>query len=273
MGKWLRAAFLIALLVGAGYFFGTVSRQIHRVHEMMMLSAFWDLLRLLLQLLLALGAVLESAGLVAALLRPVWVGIVVFGRSGTAISLGWQVRGLGNVLLLVYTLTAAIYAVGVARGLQQRIEFSVEPIGISQRVLLAGLILVVCGSLYLGCASDIQRDGFSPPESAIEMFMGQMERQIVARVPVEQREVAVSRFREEFRRGVTDFFEHTVEPYEQYIPLVVAASFFITLIQISSLLLWVPTLILMSGAFSLLKLLGLAKVVTETLEVRRLVLS
>ena len=274
MGKWLKVIFLMALLIGAGYFFGTVCRQIYRAPEMMLSPPYWDLLHLLLWLLLALGAVLVSAGLVTALLRPVWLGIIAFGLSGAATLLAWQVKvmGVGGVLLLVYTLAAAIYAVGVARGLQQRIKFSAEPIGGSQTVLFMGLILVASASLYLGFAAHIQSEGFSLPEPALEAFMEQMEKQITARVPVEQREAAVSKFREEFRHAVTDFFDRTVKPYEQYIPLVMAAGLFIALMEISGLLLWVPTLVL-SAVFSLLKVLGFARVATETMEVRRLVID
>ena len=82
----------------------------------------------------------------------------------------------------------------------------------------------------------------------------------------------MARFRNEFRRAVDEFFERTVEPYEQFIPLAVAASLFVPLVTISRLLAWVPTMFL-SIVFSLLKALGVIKVVRETREVQTLVIG
>jgi hypothetical protein len=80
INKWLKVTFFVLLLVGAGYFFGTVCRQIGQAYRLI-LSPSEELLSLLLWLLLALGAIAVIAGLVAALLRPVWVGIIAFERT------------------------------------------------------------------------------------------------------------------------------------------------------------------------------------------------
>jgi hypothetical protein len=82
----------------------------------------------------------------------------------------------------------------------------------------------------------------------------------------------LARFRNEFRRIVDEFFERTVKPYEQFIPLAVAASLFMPLVTISSLLAWVPTMLL-SIVFPVLKALGVIKVVSETREVQTLVIG
>ena len=271
MSKWLKVTFFALLLIGAGYFFGTVCKQIGQAYRLILFPSE-ELLSLLLWLLLALGAMAVIAGLVAALLRPVWVGIIAFALSGLAMLLGWQMTLGSSILILVCLLAASSYAVGVARELNERIRFSVRPISDGQDMFLMALILVACGSLYLGCAAHIEREGFSIPEFYIEMFMKPMETQIEAQGPVGERQEALAGFREEFRRAVAEFFERMVKPYEQFIPLAVAASLFMPLVMISRLLAWVPAMFL-SVVFPLLKALDVIRVVSETREVQTLVIG
>lgn len=275
MKKWLIFAFFTTLLIGAGYLFGINCRKIGESCQLI-LSPSTETLHLLLWLLLALGFVAFAAGLVAALLRPVWVGIIAFILSGPAILLGWQVSAVSVILVLVYLLAASLYIVGVARELKERIRFSVSPISDGQSMLLMALILVACGSLYLGCATHIEQEGFSIPEAYTEIFMeqmkNQMENQFEAQAPEEMRQEAMADFEEHFQGTIDDFFEHTVKPYEQYIPLAIAAGLYMPLTTISGLLTWIPALFL-SVAFRLLTAMGITTVVSETQEVQKLVVS
>jgi hypothetical protein len=134
------------------------------------------------------------------------------------------------------------------------------------------LALVACGSLYMGYAAHIEQEGFSLPEVYIEALMEQLEKQIEARVPAEEREEVVGGVREGFRRTVDEFVEQRVKPYERLIPLVVAAGLFMPLVTITGLLAWVPTAILRL-VFRLLTVLGVTKVVSETQEVETLVID
>ena len=271
MSKRLKMAFLAALLMGAGYLFGTVCRQVGQAYELI-LSPSRELLNLLLRLLLALGTVAVTAGLVTALLRPAWIGIIAFALSGLTMLLGWQISIASGVWVLVYLLAASLYTVDVARELDQRIRFSVRPISAGQGILLMALVLVACGSLYLGYAAHIEREGFSIPETYTEIFMEQRERQIEAQVPEEERQEAVAEFREEFQRSIDEFVERTVKPYERFIPLGLALTLFMPLVTITRLLAWVPTAVL-EVVFPLLATLGVTKVVSETQEMQRVVIS
>ena len=269
--KWLKVGLLAALLMGAGYFFGTVCTQMGQAYTLI-LAPSGELLPLLLRLLLALGAVAVTAGLVAALVRPVWVGIAAFALSGVALLLGWQVTAGSGLLVLVYLLAASICAVGIAKELNQRTRFSVQPVCQGNGLLLTALVLVACGSLYLGYAAHVEREGLLLPESTIDLLVEQVERQIASRTPAEQREEVLAEFRQEFRRGVDQFLEHTAKPYQPLIPLVVAAGMFMPLVTITRLLAWVPMLVL-GAAFRLLRALGIARIVTEVREVERLVVG
>jgi hypothetical protein len=235
MSKWLKVAFFTALAIGAGFLFGTVCEQIGEAYALI-LAPSRQLLVLLLRLLVAAGALTVSAGLVAALLRPVWVAFIAFSLTGLAMLLGWQVAVPSGILVALYLLGTFIYAVGVARELNERLVFSVRPIAQGQGVLLVGLMLVACGSLYLGYAAHVEREGFSIPEPYLETLMEQIEGQIETQVPAEERAAAVAAFREEFQRSVDEFLERTVNPYEQFIPLGVAVAVFMSLLTIARLL-------------------------------------
>jgi len=271
MSKRLKTALFAALLVGAGFYFGTICKQIGHAYELI-LAPSEELLTLLLWFLLAAGAVTVSTGLVAALVRPVWVGFIAFALSGLALLLGWQVTMVSGLLVAVYLLAACVYAVGVTRELSERIRFSVRSISAGKSVLLMTLALVACGSLYLGYAAHVEKEGFSLPEVYIEAFIEQLEKQIEARVPPGEREEVVGEFREEFRGTIDEFVEETVKPYERLIPLGVAAGLFMPLVTATRLLAWVPTAIL-SLVFRLLMVSGVTKVISETREVEKLVLD
>lgn len=270
--KWLKFTFFTILLIGAGYFFGTICRQIGQAYDLI-LSPSGELLYLLLWLLLSLGGLMVASGLVAAILRPLWIGVIAFILSGLAMLLGWRQVTIGNgILILGYLLVAFFYSFVVVRELNERIKFSVRSISEGQNILLMVLILVICGSLYFGCVSRIEQEGFSPPQFYIKMFMEQMEKQIEARVPAKERQEVITQFRKEFQRTVDEFFKSTVKPYERFIPLAIIAVLFMPLVTITRLLVWVPTL-LMSIIFSLLKAMGAVKLISETREVQRLVIS
>jgi hypothetical protein len=175
------------------------------------------------------------------------VGFIAFALSGLAMLLGWQVTMVSGLLVAVYLLAACIHTVGVARELAERIRFSVHSISAGQGMLLMSLVLVACGSLYMGYAAHVEQEGFSLPEVYVEAFMEQLEKQIEARVPPEEREKVVGEFRE-------------------------AAGLFMPLVTITRLLAWVPTAIL-SLVFRLLAVSGVTQVLYETQEVEKLVID
>ena len=87
MAKSLKILFFAALLIAAGYFFGSVCAQVNQQYQLIF-SPSKDLLSLALGALLALGTVAVAAGIVAALFRPFWVCIIAFGLSALAILFG-----------------------------------------------------------------------------------------------------------------------------------------------------------------------------------------
>jgi hypothetical protein len=274
-----------------------------------------------------------TAGLVAALVRPLWACFIIFALSALAMLLGWELNASSGVLTAVYFIASLFYANGIAEGLNDRLNFSVGPIWHSQRILLIALVIVVCGSFYFGYAAEIDRAGFSIPPYLIEIIMDrieeeinkllpetageeaivkfgeqlekaleemakevgrllpedvreiamvqfrdqltraleEMEKEASERMQAADREAILARFREQLRKALVDFVQSAIRPYQRWIPLVLAINLFTLLTTITLLFSWLPILILMV-VFPLLTALGVTKVVTETREVKRLVI-
>jgi len=270
MSKWLKITFFAILLIGAGYFFGTISKEIGLAY-MLILTPSKELLILLLKFLLAASVFVVGAGLVAALFRPVWIGFIAFSLAGLAMLFGWQMTPEHGFVVLVYLVTAFLYTTGVARGMDERIRFSVRPISEGQTTLIMGLIFVVCGSIFFSFKTHVDREGFSIPEAYIEIFKQQMARQIEDRMPMEEVQGAMAQFEMEFSRSVEEYSERMLKPYERFIPIGLAAGIFMSLVTITKLLTWLPAIVL-SFVFRLLQVAGVTKVLRETEEVQRLVI-
>jgi hypothetical protein len=273
MAKSLKILFFTALLIAAGYFFGSVCARVNQQYQLI-LSPSKDLMSLAFEVLLALGTVAVSAGIVAALFRPFWVCIIAFGLSAMAMLFGWDWRMGTSIMALLYVSASLIYAKGVAQELGNRLDFSVRPISESQSLLLMVLNVVICSAFYFGYAAQIEKEGFSIPSSFVEMAMTSMERQFAQQPDLTpaQREEALAKFRQEFKDKVKKPIEDKVKPYERFIPLVAAIGLLQPLVFVISFLSWIPILVLRL-VFPLLTALKVAKVVTENREARKLTLD
>jgi len=196
MHKELKSAVFAVLLIIASYYFGAVCERIGQEYELI-LSLSGETLHLALRLLLAVGAVAVTAGLVAALVRSLWACFLVFALSALAMFLGWELKASGGLLTAVYFVASLIYAERIAGELNDRLRFSVRSISQSQSILLTTLVIVACGSFYFGYAAEIDREGFSIPPALVEMVMGKMETEVSKLLPADLGEAAIAEFRDQ----------------------------------------------------------------------------
>ena len=203
MDRQLKIVFFAVLLIAASYFFGDVCERIGQGYELI-LSPSGETLDLALRLLLAMGAVAITAGLVAALVRPRWACFLVFALSALAMLLGWKLKASGGVLTAAYFVASLIYVERIAGELNDRLRFSVRPISQSQSILLTTLVIVACGSFYFGYAAEIEREGFSIPPALVEMVVERMEREVSQLVPADLGRTAVAEFRDQFEEVIDE---------------------------------------------------------------------
>lgn len=276
IGKVLKMALFTVLLIAASWFFGIWCGRFGQAYTLFFQPGR-EILTLGLWLLLALVAVAVTAGLVAALLRPLWVALLAFALSALAMVLGWEV-GIGPALWgLLYFLLCLPYARGVTKELNERLGFSVEPVSRGLSLLFMVLALLACGSLYLGYAAHIEKEGFALPPTFKEMMTKMtiipMRKTIEARTDLtpQEKERALAEMEEGFEEMWMGSLEEMIKPYERLIPVAMAIGTFMTLQTILSLLSWIPGLIL-AVIFPILQITGMTKVVRETREVERVVI-
>ena len=101
---------------------------------------------------------------------------------------------------------------------------AVRPRGAAQGMLRTALVLVASDSLHVGSAAPVDREELSLPECYIGAIRVQTEGKIEARVPEDERQETEAVFNIESRRAADEFFEHTMKPYERFVPLRAAAT-------------------------------------------------
>jgi hypothetical protein len=268
--KQLRMVLLAILLIAAAFLFGIVCRRMGVAHQLL-IPPSRELLRLLLWLLLVLVLMAISAGMVAVLFRPRWPAFVVFGLSGLAMLLGWgpSLRSFG--LSLLYVLAGIAYTILTTRDLGQRINFSVRPVGQNWRLMTIVLLLLAVGSFYLGFAEHVRDKGLSVPDQQVDELTAEIAEDVVDETPLSRLEAIRKEGVKQVQRVLKRQVERLLSKVERYIPPVTAVILFSLLFAVTSLLWWVPMLILY-GVFPLLTWLRIAEMTTETIEVKRLVI-
>jgi len=267
--KLVKTIIFIALLIAASCYLGNICNQIGQLGDTIF-SPSMDTLYLFLWLLLALTLVAITAGLVAALVRPLWMCFIAFALSGLAVLFIWGLNLISLVLAVIYLLAGLLYSQGVAKGLNERINFSVRPIRDNQTILLIVLIIAACALFYSGYAAQIKSEGFTTPPFVIEMATGIAEGQIEGTpgLTPQEKEQVIAEFTEQFEQQVEDL----IKPYQQFIPIGIAVMLLSILMTIIEFFSWLPILIL-RGIFAILAVSHVTKVVTETQEVERLTID
>lgn len=271
--KLVKIIIFIALLIAASCYLGSICRQIEQLGDTVLSPSFSlsiDTMYPFLWLWLALVLVAIAAGLVATLVRPLWICYVAFALSSLAALFIWGLNLIGIVLAVLYLIAGFFYSRGVANGLNERINFSVRPIKDNQSILLVVLIIAACASFYSGLAAQIEREGFTTPPFIMDMVVGIAEEQFEenADLTPEEREQKIADFRREFEQELED----SIEPYQRLVPIVIAVMLLGILMTILSLISWLPTLIL-TGIFAILAASRVTRVVTETQEVKRVTIA
>jgi hypothetical protein len=267
--KLVKTIIFVVLLVAASSYLGSVGRQIGQLGDAIFVFSI-DTLYPFIWLLLALVLVAIAAGLVAALVRPLWICSIASALASLAVLFIWGLNLIGIVLAVLYLLAGLLYNRGVAKGLKERINFSVHPIKDNQTILVMVLIIAVCVLFYSGYAAQIEREGFTTPPFVIDIGMGIAEGQIEESpgLTPQEKEQAIAEFRQQFEQQMEDI----IKPYQKFIPTGVALILLGLLATIVGLFSWLPTLIL-RAIFAILTACHVTTIVTETKEVNMLTID
>ena len=268
MPRWLKIALLAALLIAAALAFGIMCRRMAAAYRLL-LPPPGPLLRLLLLLWLSMQAMAVAAGVVAVLFRPQQAAYLTFALSGLALLAGWGWAPSHLALTLLYIAAGALFTALTQRDLQQRIRFSVRPVGENWRLVMMVLLVLAVASFYLGFAEHVRSEGFSLPEQQVEGLTAEVAHEVVAATPLSRLDLLRDEAVRQVQRVLRDLLERQLRRVERYIPPFAAIVLFVLLFAVVWLSWWMPMLILVV-LFPLLTALGLAKWTVEIVEVQRL---
>jgi hypothetical protein len=267
----LKIGLLTLPLIAAAWFFGTVCQRMEARHLLLIL-AVRDLLPLLLHLVLALAVLALTSGIVALLFRPLWIAAVAFAASGAVLLVGCRVTAPHVLLTLLFVVAGVSHSAITQRDLSQRIRFSIRAAATSQLGFLVVLAAVAAGVLYLGAASYTQKEGLAIPEEYAEEFAERLGSRVAAAFPSLIREQVHDGLRSYTRQFLAEELERLTKPITPYVPIMAALALFLSLLAASYVLSYavMPVLWLV---FVMFRAIGVTQVTTETIEVKRVVLS
>ncbi len=269
--KWLKYAFFTLIHLLTSFFLGRMCNQLSLSYELI-LSPSIELLEKLIYLLLSIGGVIISAGIVALLMKPLWISAAAFLLSSLAILFGWQQFSIQvGIILLVYFLICCYAAHGVHVEQKEYIHFSTKPFKDSLSLFSIALLIVACGSIFVGSKDAIDRNGFEIPASYLEIFMNPFKEQALSQVPYTEHK----KFEEEFEgqmQEMMDGFTEKIKPIEKYIPLIIGAMFLMPLLTVNQILssIW---LLVLRVVLKIFTAAGIVKIVTETRDVEKAIID
>lgn len=269
----ITTAALVAFLIASAGLFGEACNRAYRQYEALFVPGR-ELLGLALWVLGAAGVLVVAGGLVVALVRPFWIVAAGFAASSIALLFAMGVSLWAGGLAFVYLALSLVYARSTVTDLDNRITFTVQSLRVGQDTLLLAAAILVGVSIGLGYREDSTQRGFLLPpaykQSMIEFVLPVMAPLFPGTGTAEGGGVT-----EVARQGLERFWsevESRLQPHVQYVPVVLAILFFLLLETVLRLLSRVPTLVL-SVVFASLRVLGVTRVLTDTVQVRRLALS
>lgn len=269
--KVIKSIFLSIPLILSSLYFGKICAKALWVHQDLIVSPSYDGVVFILQFFISVCLMALSAGIVVMLVRPIWFGSLVFTLSAFCICLTWG-GGFGIfIFALIYIVAAGFYYVNGMREIEQRVNFSVKAVQKTHGFFLLILGVIVLASFYAGYSKTITEEGFSVPEEYLEVIIENSRKPMLNIVPESYKPMFEMSFDMVRYSQVSQMIKAMLSPYEKYIPLMVAFSFFMIFSFVIRFLGWVPVFIL-KLFITLLTVSGFIEVVRETKEVTRLAL-
>ena len=269
--KWLKYGLFTVIHLITSYVLGRMCNQLSLSYELIM-SPSKELLEIVLFLLLSLGGVIISAGIVALLMKPLWIITAAFLLSSLVILFGWQRFTIQvGIILLVYFVISCYAAHCVHAEQKERIHFSTKPFKDSLGLFSIALLIVACGSVFIGSKDAIDRNGFEIPASYLEIFMDPFKEQVLSQVPYTERSQVEEGFEEQMQE-MMDGFTEKIKPIEKYIPLIIGATFLMPLLTVNQILssIW---LLVLQGVIKIFTAVGIIKIVIETRDVEKAIIN
>ena len=276
MSSLVKITVFILMLIGAHVLLGITCNRVQSHYE----DLFPPGTASLNLAIWVVGSILLCAligGLVAALVRPLWIIALGFFLSSLAMLLAWGTNIYSALASLIFFLMAIRFSRTVVDEIKVRLNFSVNPIQQEQKLLLFGLALMIGAGFALGYQDAARQSGKLIPPAYEQKITDSITRTVQAQL--EKRsgfgQVENAMTLQELQQGIEKFWAQAdtlLEPYASYLPFVIGALLVWLLNTLLGFIAWIP-LLLLSRIIPLLKAIGVTHEIVETKEARQLVLD
>lgn len=266
----VKSVALVALLLASAGLFGQACSRAYMQYEAAFIPGR-ELLDLALWVVGTASLLVVSGALVAALVRPFWAMAVGFAASSAAMLVVLGLTRWAGALAFVYLALSLMYAKSAVADMDNRIAFTVQSFRAGQDTLFLAAAILVAVCMGLGYREDSTRRGFLLPPAYKQTMMDTVLPVMGSLLPGGGGAGAEELARQGLERFWSEI-EGRLRPYAEYVPIGFALFFFFVLETILRLISWVPPLVL-NLLIRLFAVVGMTRVVTQTTEVRRLVLS
>src|SRR3989344_4137283 len=254
---WLKVVCFTLLLLASAFYFGTSLQQLSQIHDFP-LPPFKEYLSWFVPFLISFSLLLLFSGLVAALIRPIWLPMIAFALAALALLLGWGISETAAMLVGSYLLICLLYTYSLKKGIQIRIRF-VPTLAIRKQKLLAlMLILLTSSSLFLGYTDFLKTREVTPADLEQTRFIHEAAAEYIIPkdLPAKQKEQK----KKDFIGGTKEIFDQganaTLVAAKTYLPITLATLLFSILFLVAIVLIFLLYFVF----FILFKLLQLSKV-------------
>lgn len=309
--KIIKIIVLSILLVTAHIIFGLFLKRALEQYEFLFFPNL-DFIILITLLFVAMFFIALFSGVFSALVRPFWIGIMVFLISTILTIIFFNISWFSIIFGLIYFGLSLIYLRFVEHELKIRISFSVNPIWQGQKILLAGLIILISFAFAYGYYDNAKQNNFVIPPQYEEMILdgltnigggiglgidnpmqGMLENQIPSQLEGFEEDQSLNddeiKQKQEdqimeslnilnplagIEEGIKESWQNLEEGLKPFLGIVAFSLGILIFLSIESVVFFVAWIvpIALLGIFPLLKKLKIVKVTTKMEEVKRLVL-
>jgi len=213
-----------------------------------------------------------AVGLVAALVRPMWVAMIGYVVGAVLFPLIVGSSIITWVVALIFAGVLILYLVSIVRLFANQIEVSTHPLGEKKMLISLLISILISVSVAIGYINDsTARNYVIPPEgeTAYSQYMMKMAESLVDQQngTAKQKEAALK----EAGKKVDETFdkvEQSLKPVQKHIPILIGVVVF-SLVQMVLIFVVMLVAVLIPLLFLILKAARFIHVVTEKREVSR----
>ncbi|MBI5152153.1 hypothetical protein HZA39_01345 [Candidatus Peregrinibacteria bacterium] len=279
IGYIIKTAACIAVFFASMAFFSLmckalVDNYIFLIAPTMKITVPW-----LIKLGISVLLILITLGIVAVLVRPVWLAIATLAAGSILYPL---IAGGGYITWILAAVSCASLSGGylyfVVKQMRNQVNFSTHPLGEKKLLVCSLLALLIAVSLGLGYAEDSARRNYIiVPEiktlaqdyvvyQAIQIAVKQYPK-----ITAKQKEAAAESVKKNMKKTFDDV-EKNMEKYKSTLPVIFGAIAFM-IFQMVLIFIAMIASIFSTFIFSLLRITHFTRITTETCEVKHLTLK